>query len=56
MNLGGTTLTEQETNDTAQLRAAGWYCVRTKPKHEHIAAGNLARQAGLEVFCPRLRL
>ena len=33
-----------------------WYCARTKPKHEHIAAANLARNLGLEVFHPRLRL
>jgi transcriptional antiterminator RfaH len=34
----------------------GWYCARTKPKHEHIAAANIARKLGLEVFHPRLRL
>jgi len=33
-----------------------WYCARTKPKHEHIAAANLVRQVGLEVFNPRLRI
>jgi len=33
-----------------------WYCTRTQPKHEHIAAGNLRRRLGLEVFNPRLRL
>ncbi len=33
-----------------------WYCARTKPKHEHIAAKSLARQRGLEVFHPRLRM
>jgi transcriptional antiterminator RfaH len=33
-----------------------WHCVRTKPKHEHIAAANLGRHLGLEVFNPRLRL
>jgi transcriptional antiterminator RfaH len=32
-----------------------WYVVRTKPKHEHIAAANLARHLGLEVFLPRVR-
>lgn len=31
-----------------------WFCVRTQPKHEHIAAARL-RSAGLEVFLPRLR-
>jgi len=33
-----------------------WYCARTKPKHEHIAARGLIRQLGLEVFHPRLRM
>ena len=33
-----------------------WYVVRTKPKHEHIAAANVERHLGLEVFLPRLRL
>jgi transcriptional antiterminator RfaH len=33
-----------------------WYCARTQPKHEHIAAANLARRLGLEVFHPRLRI
>jgi len=33
-----------------------WYCARTQPKHEHIAAANLAGRLGLEVFHPRVRL
>lgn len=34
----------------------GWYCIRTKPKSEHIAAKNLQHFAHLdEVFCPRIR-
>lgn len=33
-----------------------WYCVRTQPKHEHIAAATLTRTLSLEVFHPRLRL
>ena len=33
-----------------------WYCARTKPKHEHIAAANVAKKLGLEVFHPRLRV
>jgi transcriptional antiterminator RfaH len=35
---------------------AAWYCARTQPKHEHIAAGNLTARLGLEVFHPRLKL
>ncbi len=33
-----------------------WVCARTKPKHEHIAAGTVITQLGLEVFHPRIRL
>lgn len=33
-----------------------WYCARTKPKHEHIAAANVSRHLGIEVFNPRLRM
>ncbi|MFC7338041.1 transcription termination/antitermination protein NusG [Haloferula chungangensis] len=32
-----------------------WYCVKTQPKREHIAAGHLREFEGVEVFCPRLR-
>ena len=36
-------------------RAPAWYCVRTQPKHEHIAAAHLAGQAGTDVYLPRIR-
>jgi len=39
-----------------QTFESSWYCARTKPKHEHIAAANLQRKLGLEVFHPRLRM
>jgi Transcription antiterminator len=32
-----------------------WYCIRSQPKHEHIAAGHLRQEAGLEVYLPRIR-
>jgi transcriptional antiterminator RfaH len=32
-----------------------WYCLRSQPKHEHIAAAHLRRHEGLAVFCPRIR-
>jgi len=38
------------------IHPQAWYCVRTQPKHEHIAAATLTRNVGLEVFHPRLRL
>ncbi len=45
--------------DPAVDRAADqaeWYCIRTHPKHEHIAAAQLRHLPGLEVFNPQLRL
>ncbi|MGH8022946.1 MAG: transcription termination/antitermination protein NusG [Limisphaerales bacterium] len=39
-----------------QTENAEWFCVRTKPKHEHIAAATLRKNLGLEAFLPRLRL
>ncbi|SRR5579862_9282385 len=33
-----------------------WYCVRSMPKQEHIAAAHLRTLEGVEVFCPRIRL
>ena len=40
----------------AQTEAPSWYCARTKPKHEHIAAANVQRNLGLSIFHPRLRV
>jgi transcriptional antiterminator RfaH len=43
----------------AEISAANelqWYCLRSQPKHEHIAAARLRRELGIEVFCPRVRL
>lgn len=33
-----------------------WYCARTKPKHEHLAARAVGQELALEVFHPRLRI
>ena len=32
-----------------------WFCVRSQPKHEHVAAANLRRGLGVEVLNPRIR-
>ena len=32
-----------------------WYCVRTQPKRENLAAQTLSQQQGITTFCPRLR-
>ncbi len=32
-----------------------WFCLRSQPKHEHIAASQLRRLGQIEVFNPRVR-
>jgi len=32
-----------------------WFCLKTQPKREHLAASALRRQFGIECFSPRLR-
>lgn len=36
-------------------REQAWFCVRTKPKNEHIAAAHLRDLESVVVFCPRVR-
>lgn len=42
--------------EASTIKISAWYCVRTKPKHEHIAAATLQKNLGLETFLPRLRI
>lgn len=35
--------------------SANWFCLRSQPKHEHIAASHLRGVEGVEVFLPRVR-
>ena len=32
-----------------------WYCLRSQPKHEHIAAAHLRMLQNVKVYCPRIR-
>jgi hypothetical protein len=32
-----------------------WFCLRSQPRHEHIAARQLALMEDIEVFNPRIR-
>ncbi len=32
-----------------------WFCLKSQPKHEHIAAAHLRQIEGIEVLCPRIR-
>jgi transcriptional antiterminator RfaH len=41
-------------NQTGSPQSA-WYCLRSQPKHEHIAAAHLRLLEGVTVFCPRIR-
>ena len=34
---------------------AEWFCVRSQPKHEHIAAAHLKQLSSVELFLPRIR-
>ena len=37
------------------MSGAAWYCVRSKVKQEHVAAGSLRQLPEVDVFAPRLR-
>jgi len=39
----------------AEEKNAAWFCLRSQPKHEHIAAAHLRKMDGIEVFLPRVR-
>ena len=32
-----------------------WFCLKSQPKHEHIAAAHLRQNSAVEVFLPRVR-
>lgn len=43
-------------NESAQfIKGEQWYCVRSKPKKERLAAASVAALHKLEVFCPQIR-
>jgi len=46
--------TTLERNESESSKTA-WYCLRSQPKHEHIAAAHLRLLEGVTVFCPRIR-
>src|SRR5260370_429168 len=41
-------------NQTDSAESA-WYCLRSQPKHEHIATAHLRLLEGVTVFCPRIK-
>jgi len=42
-------------SDAGIERDPHWYCVRAKPKAEHLAAAHLRQLEEITVFCPRIR-
>ena len=36
-------------------RGPAWFCLRTQPKHEHIAAAHLKDDPDIEIYLPRIR-
>ncbi|HTQ31669.1 MAG TPA: transcription termination/antitermination NusG family protein [Opitutaceae bacterium] len=38
------------------VASPSWFCLRTQPKREHVAAVNLRKRVQIEVFAPRLRI
>jgi transcriptional antiterminator RfaH len=36
-------------------RGPAWFCLRTQPKHEHIAAAHLKDDPEIEIYLPRIR-
>jgi len=39
----------------ADTKETAWYCLRSRPKQEHIAAAHVRILDGVTVFCPRIR-
>jgi len=49
------TATPSEVSRDELPPSLAWYCLRSQPKHEHIAAAHLSRDLAVEVFLPRIR-
>lgn len=52
LNLGTMTCSLSQ---LARIDDALWFCLKTQPKHEHLAATALRRQMGIKCFSPRVR-
>jgi transcriptional antiterminator RfaH len=47
--------TATSNRNQADTKEPAWYCLRSQPKHEHIAAAHVRMLGGVTVFCPRIR-
>jgi len=48
-------MSKEPVEKTEATCGLAWFCIRTQPKHEHIAAAHLKNEAGIEVYLPRIR-
>jgi transcriptional antiterminator RfaH len=55
MSLSGELVPAAQLLPPAGAAPRAWFCVRSQPKHEHIAAAHLRQEPDVEVFLPRLR-
>jgi transcriptional antiterminator RfaH len=46
---------ENENPAPAPPAGALWFCLKSQPKHEHIAAAHLRQNSAIQVFLPRVR-
>ena len=46
---------EHKPSGASEVPSRAWFCLRSQPKHEHIAAGHLRQIEGVEVYHPRIR-
>ena len=47
--------TATSNRNLAETKEPAWYCLRSQPKREHIAAAHVRMLEGVTVFCPRIR-
>ena len=45
----------QTASNVSASAARQWFCIRTQPKHEHLAAAHLKNDLDIEVYLPRIR-
>lgn len=43
-------------NSSETISRTGWYCLRTQPRREFVAAHNLRQRVSIDVFAPRIRV
>jgi transcriptional antiterminator RfaH len=41
--------------ESCEKGSFAWFCLRSQPKHEHIAVAHLRRDPAIEAFAPRVR-